>query len=117
MSVKHVCQTSTVDATEWEPFEVAVTEGDPSTQVHWLRDKSGGEGVLFAGLFRAEPGRFDYEFSGDETFHMLEGEIAIALESDDPVTLRAGDIASFPKGAKSTWEVRSPMKKFFVISG
>jgi len=33
------------------------------------------------------------------------------------VTLQPGNIASFPKGATSTWTVRRTLRKFFVISG
>jgi uncharacterized cupin superfamily protein len=33
------------------------------------------------------------------------------------VRLRAGDVASFSAGTTSTWDVRTPLRKFFVISG
>ena len=98
----------------WEPFLV---EGRPFGHVHWLRTTSAGAGQLFTGLWRHPAGAFDYQFPGDETFHMLEGRVRITLDDGAVVELCAGDVVSFPKGAKSHWSILEPMKKFFVISG
>jgi uncharacterized protein len=99
------------------PFPMTIVEGKEDTHVHVLRDVSGGEGQLVAGMWRAGVCTIDYHFAGDETVHVLRGEADVELDSGETVTLRAGDIASFPKGAHSTWRVRSPIEKFFVISG
>lgn len=105
---------SNVATSEYEPF---VHEGEPFGDVHWLRVGSGGEGVLYAGLWTHEPADLPYVFPGDETFHVLGGEVTIDVEGGDSVTLREGDIASFTKGQTSTWHITQPFKKFFVISG
>jgi len=65
----------------------------------------------------ARAASFPYSFPGDETFHVLEGEVTIELEGGESVTLGPGDIASFTKGQSSTWTITKPFKKFFVISG
>ncbi|MFM8218464.1 MAG: cupin domain-containing protein, partial [Planctomycetaceae bacterium] len=39
------------------------------------------------------------------------------VQGGDAVELRPGDLASFPRGALSTWTILEPLKKFFVISG
>jgi len=98
----------------YEPFLV---DGQPFGEVHWLRTTSGGEGQLFAGLWKHGNGTFDYVFPGDETFHVLEGRVRIAIRGGDAVELSTGDIVSFTKGQASTWTITAPMKKFFVISG
>jgi uncharacterized cupin superfamily protein len=105
---------SNVRASEFEPF---MHEGKRFGDVHWLRVGSGGEGVLYSGLWTHEPASFPYVFPGDETFHVLEGELTIEVDGGDSVTLTPGDIASFPKGQSSTWHITKPFKKFFVISG
>jgi hypothetical protein len=111
-------RVSGVSPSEWEPFPFAeVHEGDPDGRVHWLRQESGGDGILLTGIFTAQPCKVPYEFIGDESFHLMEGEITVAVEGGDTVDLGPGDIASFPKGARSAWHIKSPMKKFFVISG
>lgn len=105
---------STVSTTNFVPFE---SDGKKLGEVHWLRQGGSGEAMLLAGLWKCEPLTFEWNFPGDETFQVLEGELTISFESGEEVKLKAGDLASFPKGAKSTWTISSPFKKFFVISG
>jgi len=98
------------------PFEV-IHEGSPQAKVHWLRSSTHGEGQLLTGTFTAQPCSVGYEFIGDESLHLLEGRVTVEMEGGETVSLGPGDIASFPKGAKSVWHIHEPMKKFFVISG
>lgn len=118
-TVSHGVHRSTTDADEWEAFPIeGVLEGDPQAKVSWLRTEGAGDGLLMTGLFTAQPSKFPYAFVGDETFQVLEGEVAFTMEgSDEEIVIGPGDLVSFPKGAKSVWDVRKPMKKFFVISG
>ena len=103
-----------VDATTYEPFLV---NGVPFGEVHWLRTTSSGGGTLFTGLWRHPAGQFEYVFPADETFHLLEGRLRIALAGGPTLELVPGDVVSFPQGEASTWTILEPMKKFFVISG
>ncbi len=116
-----VIRTSTarVDGGDYEPFDgfEAILEGDPAAEVAWLRTESGGEGMLYTGMFTAQPSTFRYVFGGDESLHVLDGDLDVAVDGGETVTLSPGDIASFPKGASSTWTLRAPLRKFFVISG
>lgn len=105
---------SSTEAVDYEPFLVG---GEPIGEVHWIRN-GGAEGTTLAvGLWRGEPGRFPYPFTADETIHALEGVVDIELADGSVVTLKAGDIASFVKGTESTWTVREPFRKLFVVSG
>jgi uncharacterized cupin superfamily protein len=105
---------SNVYADVYEPFMV---EGSQVGDVHWLRDTAGGVGVLSAGLWKAEPGSFDYVFETDETFLLLSGRVTVDTDDGASVELKEGDIASFVAGTKATWHVLEPSKKFFVVSG
>jgi uncharacterized cupin superfamily protein len=119
MTTTQSVSRSTVATDVYERYDgfEAVLSGDPAARVSWLRTTSGGDGVLYAGMFTVEPATFRYAFTGDETFHVLEGDVEIALDGGPSTRLRPGDIASFPKGATSTWTVVAPLKKFLVISG
>ena len=103
-----------VSAQDYEPFMIGEEQVG---EVHWLRTESGGEGVLYAGLWMCEPRDIPYVFPGDETLQVLEGEVHIEVEGGEAVELEAGDCASFAKGQASTWTITKPFKKFFVISG
>ncbi|HEY3017138.1 MAG TPA: cupin domain-containing protein [Nocardioides sp.] len=112
-------ERSSVDTSDYEPFSGfdAVLDGDPAAQVAWLRTSSGGPGVLYAGMFTAAPSRFRYTFGGDESLHVLNGDVEIEVDGGPAVRLGPGEIASFPKGVSSTWTVHRALRKFFVISG
>ncbi len=108
---KHI--KSSLSTTEYEPFMV----GDKQAgEVHWLTTQNSSGAPTYSGLWRCEPMTFEYEFPGDEIFHIIEGTLKIDLEDGSSVTVSEGDIISFDKGVKSTWTVQSSFKKFFVIS-
>lgn len=105
--------------TDLEPFNgfAEVLDGDPAAGVAWLRTTATGDATLYAGIFVVQPSRFRYDFAHDECLHVIEGEVEIAVEGEDPVRLAAGDVAAFSAGTTSTWTVHAPLRKFFVISG
>jgi uncharacterized cupin superfamily protein len=110
MPATNVINRSSIDTGTYEPFNgfEAIVHGEPAARVAWLRTSSGGEGVLYAGMFTAQPSTFVYRFAGDETFHVLDGELDVTLEGGEQVSLHPGDIVSFPKGARSTWTCTHP---------
>ena len=115
MSATKSTPVSNVETSGYEPFEL---DGKPFGTVRWLRTESGGEGMLLAGFWKYDVvADLPYFFSGDETVHVLEGEVTVDIEGGDAVTLRPGDVASFTKGQTATWRIKRPFKKFFVVSG
>lgn len=116
MKATGVVRHSNTKATDYEPFPLDAVDGNPNGKVHWLKASAEGEPLFYAGFFTAEPGTFTYTFGGNETFHLLEGEVRIELENGERTDMVPGDVASFPKGHRSTWTIKSPIKKFFVIS-
>lgn len=117
-TLKQAIYRSNDAPTAWEPFPIeGVIEGEPDGKVHWLRQDSGGEGMLLTGVFTGQPSRFPYVFGGDETFHVLEGRVTITVEGGESVEVSSGDIVSFAKGTVAEWHIHEPAKKFFVISG
>ncbi len=110
---------SDATTTDYEPFTGfdAVISGDPDAGVAWLRTAPAGDGVLFTGMFQAEPSVFRYSFAGDESFHLISGDVEIAVDGGETLRLTDGAVASFPKGAVSTWTIHRRLTKFFVISG
>jgi uncharacterized cupin superfamily protein len=106
-----------VDAADFEPFPLDpgdILEGEPNSVVHWLRND--GESGLATGIFRSEPAKARYAWSQDETIHVLEGEVRIEFEDGEVLELKRGDVASFRKGDRAVWHIKSPFKEFFVLS-
>lgn len=72
---------------------------------------------LEAGLSRftdtTEPVK--WTLPGRETLLVVEGAARIEIEGGPVLELSAGDIASLPKGARTTWHLTTPFKEFWVI--
>jgi uncharacterized cupin superfamily protein len=107
---------SRIDVDTWEPFEVG--DGRIIGEVHFLRADE--DGSFYAGLWRMPAGDlpepFDYEMAMNETIHVLEGEVSLAVEGGPTLELAAGDIASFHAGTRTRWTIReTPFRELFVL--
>jgi uncharacterized cupin superfamily protein len=104
-----------IGADGWEPC--VTSDGRPLGTAKWLRRRGGDAWSHTAMLWRCEPMTFDYDFPGDESFVVIEGRVRIALKDGSGVIeFGAGDVGSFPKGAKSVWTVVQTIVKFTVVS-
>jgi uncharacterized cupin superfamily protein len=107
-----------VDRVADAEYEPMVVDGEEIGEAHWLRTKGSHGNPHEACLWRTgAPARYEYLFTGDESFQVLEGSVSIELpETGERVELEAGDIASFDGGTRSVWTFTEPFKKFTVIS-
>jgi uncharacterized cupin superfamily protein len=103
------------DAIDYQPMFIADQQ---IGEAHELRDQGSHGNEHEACLWRTDaPARYEYFFAGDESFYVLEGSVRIDLvDSGERIDLKAGDIASFPRGTRSVWTFSEPFKKFTVIS-
>ncbi len=105
-----------VGAEAWEPC--VTSDGRTIGEAEWLRRRADGGWSHTAMLWRCDPMSFDYDFPGDESFLVLSGSVRIELkDGEETIELRAGDVASFPKGTRSVWTIVEPLEKFTVVSG
>jgi hypothetical protein len=59
---------------------------------------------------------FKVTFALDEIVHILAGEVVVREEGPGPVrTLGPGDVAYFPMGLVTHWNVPRFVRKFFVV--
>jgi uncharacterized cupin superfamily protein len=72
------------------------------------------DSLLTAGLWDCTAGTFTWIFGRDEIVHILEGEVRV---HDGCMThlLVPGSVAYFPRGLETVWEVRTYVKKAFVL--
>ena len=64
--------------------------------------------------WECEPSTFDWEYSADETAHVLEGKVKVKTPYEE-VEINAGDIVTFPGGLKCTWTVIEAIKKVYTF--
>ncbi|HOI11206.1 MAG TPA: cupin domain-containing protein [Myxococcota bacterium] len=64
-------------------------------------------------IWTKEVSEFPWEYDEPETCLFLEGEVVVTPEGGTPVTVRAGDLVTFPQGMKCTWKVIRPVRKHY----
>lgn len=113
--------SSNVAVTDFVPFpadKVEVLEGEFREKIHLVREGAAGEGQLEVGVsVTEERSKVRYTFEGDHTVYIVSGAVDVELDDGESVSLRAGDLGSFPKGATCTWHVLEPTTEIFVMSG
>jgi uncharacterized cupin superfamily protein len=99
---------SSVSAEAWEP--------DPEVggEMHLLCSVHGVESGLSRFTETTEP--VTWTLPGRETLLVLEGAARIDIDDGPVLELTAGDIASLPAGARTTWYLTTPFREFWVIT-
>ena len=59
-----------------------------------------------------EVSTFDWEYDSDETCYILEGKVKVKT-SEEEVEISKGDLVTFPKGLKCTWNVSEKIRKVY----
>jgi len=58
---------------------------------------------------------FDWEYDVTETCYILEGEAIVTPVGKEPVTIKSGDMVTFPKGMKCVWKIIEPIEKHYTF--
>jgi uncharacterized protein len=101
-----------------------VLEGTPVARIALL--SSSADGTASTYFWDCTAGRFNWFYSFDETFHILEGEVTLKDPSGTTRRVAAGDTVFFPKGSSAEWTVekyvrklafcRTPVPEFLTIA-
>jgi uncharacterized protein len=97
-----------------------VLDGNPVARVELL--SSSADGTASTYFWDCTAGRFNWFYSFDETFHVLEGAVTLKYPSGVSRRVATGDTVFFPAGSSAEWTVdhyvrklafcRSPLPKF-----
>jgi uncharacterized cupin superfamily protein len=82
--------------------------------MHVLCGGHGAESGLSRFTESTEPVR--WTLPGRETLLVLEGAARIEINDGPVLELTAGDMASLPAGASTTWYLTTPFREFWVIT-
>ncbi|MGA2298207.1 MAG: cupin domain-containing protein [FCB group bacterium] len=63
-------------------------------------------------VWTKEISKFDWFYDSQEMCLILEGEAIIKSDFEE-VTIKKGDYVLFPVGLKCTWNITSPIKKYY----
>ena len=69
-------------------------------------------GVFEWSIWTKEPSTFDWEYDEPETCYFLEGEVTVKTDRGS-VSIKPGDLVTFPKGLACTWHVAAAVRKHY----
>jgi uncharacterized cupin superfamily protein len=64
-------------------------------------------------LWSKEISEFPWQYQVKETCYLLEGEAIVTPNSGAAVTIKRGDLVSFPAGMECRWDIRRAVKKHY----
>ena len=89
-----------------------VVDGNPQA-TYYVVSKS-NDSRNFSGVWECTPGRFEVNYTWDETIYVLEG--LVSIEEDGTIRqFKSGDFVHFPIGLKCTWDVHRTIKKVYTL--
>ncbi|HEX3912514.1 MAG TPA: cupin domain-containing protein [Steroidobacteraceae bacterium] len=101
-----------------------ILDGDPVARVELL--SSSADGTASTYFWDCTAGRFNWFYSFDETFHVLEGGVLLKYPSGASRHVSAGDTVFFPAGTSAEWTVdhyirklafcRTPVPRFLTLA-
>jgi uncharacterized cupin superfamily protein len=86
-----------------------ILEGEPVARIELL--SSSADGTASTYYWDCTAGRFNWFYSFDETFHILEGEVTLKYPSGKTHRVAAGDTVFFPIGSTAEWTVDKYVRK------
>jgi hypothetical protein len=89
-----------------------VRSGTPEARSSQLARSSDRASSVMA--WSCTAGRFNWQYSVDETVHIIEGEVFVTDENGREHRLGPGDSAFFPAGSSSAWYVPVYVRKVAV---
>jgi len=63
-------------------------------------------------VWECEPSTFDWQYSDTEVAYVYEGKVKVKTDNDE-VEINKGDLVTFPKGLKCTWDVLEKIIKVY----
>jgi uncharacterized cupin superfamily protein len=98
-------------------FEPYTKDGKPAGEIALLRQRNTENQTLFVGLYRcphAFEGVEEYEYN--DSMYILDGAVDVQASDGSEYHLEPGDMATFAKGQRVTFQQSAGFKKFFVMS-
>lgn len=86
-----------------------ILEGTPHARA--LKLSSSADGTASTYFWDCTAGRFNWFYSFDETFHILEGNVLLVEPSGLSRQVGPGDTVFFPVGSRAEWTVEHYVKK------
>ncbi|WP_178863947.1 cupin domain-containing protein [Thiomicrorhabdus cannonii] len=64
-------------------------------------------------FWEKEISSFPWFYDSEETCYILAGEVTVTPTNGEPVTIKAGDLVTFPEGLECRWQITQPIRKHY----
>ena len=98
---------------DWGPVGAPLSE--PACQLRGAKMTLPLPGAPDAGVWECTPGRYRRQIRSAELMHILAGDATFTPDSGEPITLGAGDLYFFEAETLGTWEIRSALRKVYLV--
>jgi len=90
-------------------MEIIVVHNPPKERLEEM-------GVFGWPVWSKEPSEFPWTYDAAETCYFLEGRVVVTPDGGEPVEVGAGDLVTFPRGMRCTWQVVEPVRKHYTFA-
>jgi len=66
-------------------------------------------------VWTCEVSTFDWDYDEMEICLLIEGEVVVKYSANESVSFAAGDLVVFPKGLSCVWQVKKPVRKYYMF--
>jgi uncharacterized cupin superfamily protein len=106
----HITFGATKDKLVSNPIQPEwILEGRPVARIELL--SSSADGTASTYFWDCTAGRFNWFYTFDETFHVLEGAVSLKDTAGRSRHVTVGDTVFFPKGSTAEWTVETYVRK------
>jgi len=114
MIVRHIRGTAThEDLESWGP--VGIPLSDPSCQLRGIKTVIPERDSTDTGIWECSPGKFRRQIEAGEVMHILSGECSFTPDGGEPIEIRAGDTLFLSPNTVGVWDIRSTVRKVYVL--
>jgi uncharacterized cupin superfamily protein len=90
-----------------------ILDGTPAA--HNKRLSTSQDKTSFTVAWECTPGRFNWQYTEDETVYIISGEVFITTKNGTERRLGPGDMAFFPAGSSCIWRVTKCVRKIAFL--
>ena len=113
---KNTITSTTVTETNLDPWPIDKTNiltGDAEAHgtVLWQSEDK----LLCNGVWSCTTGKFNWEYTWNETFYLVQGKISISIDDAESKEYNSGDLVFVPTGTNTTWTIIKPVRKVFHL--
>ncbi len=88
---------------------------EPACVTQTLEVPLEGSGDNRSGLWEVSVGRFSRHLANAEVMHILAGECTFTPTGGEARAIKAGDTLFFPANTTGVWDIKTPLRKVYVV--